>query len=1092
MMHETSSTDLPPESGRLGWGLRWKLLLSVGAVLTVTLVLVSLARTFGIPFTDYSGSFGRQRAAALSGLGQLADLKRDQFIQWLNERRDFAEALSNAHVLRSAISRLKRDIPLDADGIPGQEMKERLEQHPVFKELARHLRQSAAASRSYARIWAADLTSGVIVGSTDQNDVGRRLTDREMMTAVVSSIHRGYVAIEKGTHQPRNNLIICNTISGRSQLEYEEAADIAAVFIALDSEELMVPLLQTRGTLGESGEIIIVDADLRLASSSRTKPPAEQGTYGESRILWTPAELAVQGHEGIVMDTDHQGVPVLAAYRHLRVSPMEGWGLVVKRHQSEVFGPLWDEVILSSVVSVAGLICAGFLISVLAHRISQPVENLSKTAEAVQKGDLTVRAPVSGTDELAILAVGFNTMVEKIQRWHEDLETQVRSRTRALEQLNSELEEEITERERVQLALEESEQRLMLAMESSNEGLWDFDTRLNTVLRSPRFYTMLGYEPGEFPPGLDGWKSKVHPDDLPQVLEALEDYLGGRRSDYEVEFRMVAKSGDPRWILSRGKVVERDGEGNPVRMVGTHTDVTDKKNAEEALRQSEKLYRTLFERAGDAIFILDAEEHAAGRIVAANPAACRMHGYTETELLDMSISDLDAPEDRHRISERMTRMLAGEWVTGEVTHIRKDGAVLPMEISAGLIMIGDHKYVLAIDRDVTERKKAHELLLQTERIKAVGEMAGGVAHNFNNLLQIVEGASEMGLAYIQRANLAEVKSCFEKILASSRMGAQTVKRLQDFARVRNDDPVSGGTVFDLAKTAQQAIEMSKPLWKTAAEREGLSITVNHHLDEDCLVLGKENELFEVLLNLIKNATEALPGDGEINVSCRLEAGKVVLKVQDDGVGIAREHLGNVFEPFWTSKGFRGTGMGLASSYGIVARHGGGISVESAVGKGAVFSVTLPAARRPLEEKDAVPEEKSPATYRILVVDDMRPVAELIAVTFTRRKQTVFMALSGEEALRVFEKEPVDAVICDLGMPDMNGWQVGKAIKEKCEAAGIKKPPFILVTGWGGQIGEKEMMAESGVDAVFEKPVDTRKLLQAIGELLQAPAPKSDI
>ncbi|MFW9998000.1 MAG: ATP-binding protein, partial [Candidatus Odinarchaeota archaeon] len=205
----------------------------------------------------------------------------------------------------------------------------------------------------------------------------------------------------------------------------------------------------------------------------------------------------------------------------------------------------------------------------------------------------------------------------------------------------------------------------------------------------------------------------------------------------------------------------------------------------------------------------------------------------------------------------------------------------------------------------------------------------------------------------------------------------------------------------------------------------------------------ENELFEVIVNLIKNAGEALlPRGGEIKVRTATEGGNVVLHVEDNGVGIPKKNLDRVFSPFFTTKGLRGTGMGLASSYGIVLRHGGMISVESQEGHGTTFTVKLPL----VEDKD---EESQagvtvlPRQLRILVIDDSEPIVRMLRGGLERFGQKVFTATSGDKGTAVFEQESPDLVICDLGMPGMNGWEVGKKIKEVCSAREAPKPSFIM-------------------------------------------------
>jgi CheY-like chemotaxis protein/anti-sigma regulatory factor (Ser/Thr protein kinase) len=252
--------------------------------------------------------------------------------------------------------------------------------------------------------------------------------------------------------------------------------------------------------------------------------------------------------------------------------------------------------------------------------------------------------------------------------------------------------------------------------------------------------------------------------------------------------------------------------------------------------------------------------------------------------------------------------------------------------------------------------------------------------------------------------------------------------------------------------------------------------------ERCFVNAKESEITEVLVNLVKNAAEALPTGGEIRIKTFFEGGEVILQVMDNGVGIKREHLKKVFEPFWSSKEVTsGTGMGLAVSHGIISRHGGSISVESEERQGAIFTVTLPLAKAPQEVSMASGTKMFRAKLNILVIDDIPVIVMHLEAILTKHQQTVFSATSGEEALEIFRNNKIDMVFCDLSMPGMNGWEVGRAIRAICQERDLPKTQFILLTGWGGQELEQEKIIESGVDAIVEKPIDNKKLMATVRE-----------
>jgi CheY-like chemotaxis protein len=280
---------------------------------------------------------------------------------------------------------------------------------------------------------------------------------------------------------------------------------------------------------------------------------------------------------------------------------------------------------------------------------------------------------------------------------------------------------------------------------------------------------------------------------------------------------------------------------------------------------------------------------------------------------------------------------------------------------------------------------------------------------------------------------------------------------------------------------QKALDMSETWWKSMPERQGFEVILTKDLMSDCFVQGEENELLEVVINLVKNAVEAMPQGGEIIVRASCEGKNALLTVEDNGVGIPEPDLGRIFEPFFTTKGVHGTGMGLASAYGIILRHGGQISAHRREGGGTRFSVRIPLAGDIREAKPKVRADV-PQRLRVLVIDDQEPIVAMLEQLFARRGHTVLTALSGQEGLNIFEHFPVDVVISDLSMPSMTGWQVGKAIKDLCLERGIPRPLFLILTGWGNRPEDSDLGVEAGIDGILEKPVNFERLMGKIREL----------
>ena len=499
------------------------------------------------------------------------------------------------------------------------------------------------------------------------------------------------------------------------------------------------------------------------------------------------------------------------------------------------------------------------------------------------------------------------------------------------------------------------------------------------------------------------------------------------------------------------------------------------------LEESAAKYRSLFENAQEAIFI--AQD---GYVRFFNPRFTDLSGCSSQEVSSQPLASMVYPEDQSILSEQQIKSLGKEPTPNIASFriVRKDSTeVWVQNNSIGVDWLG-RPATLNFLTDITDIKKASDLNVRTERLKAIADLAGGVAHNFNNVLQVVISGSELALDDLTKGDTSRVRTNLERIRDSSIFGADTVKRLQSFAKVRSEDTELENNLFDLSKIVRQAADISRPWWKTNLEKKGLQIKMGLNLKDGCMVLGKESELFEVLINLIKNAAEAMPDGGNINISTRADRDDVVLELQDTGTGIPESDLKKMFEPFWTTKGAMGTGLGLAVSHGIISSHGGTISVNSKFRHGTTFTIKLPLSKASVQEISSSPTSILDLNLKVLVIDDTEPILTLMRDMLTGYRQTVLTAKSGAEGLDIFKNHEIDIVICDLGMPGMSGWEVGKMVRSICGEKGIPKTPFLLLTGWGGQSLGPDKIVESGIDGVLEKPIHSQSLLGMIRRVVK--------
>lgn len=472
-------------------------------------------------------------------------------------------------------------------------------------------------------------------------------------------------------------------------------------------------------------------------------------------------------------------------------------------------------------------------------------------------------------------------------------------------------------------------------------------------------------------------------------------------------------------------------------------------------------------------------------IILENIKMIELSGYATEELIDRNMTDLVFPDDQNIFMEQQDHSLnsSPEPLISRFRIIKKDQSLIWAQNNSVLILWDGKPSILNFLTDITQIKLAGDLQVRTERLKAIGELASGVAHNFNNLLQILLGGVELSLIDLESGNISKVQNSLEQIRNSIKLGAETVKRLQSFAGIRSHNLANEPKVFDISDSLTQAFDITRPLWKTNLERNDVSMNVKLEIEPGCLVCGNESEFFEVFVNLIKTAVEAMPNGGMIGASTAVRDRSVLITIQDSGKGIPEHDLEKMFEPFWSTKGASGTGLGLSVSRNIVIAHGGSISAHSKLGHGTSFTIQVPFAETAPEKVPDKFDEIATCPLTGLVIDDSKSIVTLLEGLLTAYGQTVLGACSGTDGVKLFEGSHVDLVICDLGMPDMSGWEVGRNIASISARRGSPKPPFLLLTGWGGQTLEDARLRESGVDGVLEKPIDAKRLFGLIQRVI---------
>jgi signal transduction histidine kinase/CheY-like chemotaxis protein len=396
------------------------------------------------------------------------------------------------------------------------------------------------------------------------------------------------------------------------------------------------------------------------------------------------------------------------------------------------------------------------------------------------------------------------------------------------------------------------------------------------------------------------------------------------------------------------------------------------------------------------------------------------------------------------------------------------------------------RHVAELSRYIAEQERILEKFTQIEKLSAIGELASGVAHDFNNTLAGILGRAQLLQAHSKDAK--EVERGLEIIIKTAKDGAKTVKRIQDFARQRRDYDFEPIAVDQLLLDVS---EITRPRWKDGAEAANVYIALELRLNTKALVMGDASELREVMVNMIFNAVDAMPTGGNITLSAAEIDGQVTIGITDTGAGMTEEVRSKVFDPFFTTKGKAGMGLGLAVSYGIICRHEGTVDVESAVGQGTRFLIKLPVTRKALVglSGDAKIKQVAPGSepqVRILVVDDESFIRELLRDILESEGHLVAEAEDGFQALALFASESFDAVFTDIGMPGMSGWDLARAIRERNVDI-----PLAVLTGWGEAVSSHERKT-AAVNWVVSKPFDVNRVVEILKEisLLQTEKMKS--
>lgn len=695
---------------------------------------------------------------------------------------------------------------------------------------------------------------------------------------------------------------------------------------------------------------------------------------------------------------------------------------------------------------------------------------------------------------------------------------------------------DVTEKYRVEELARERAMQLSLVIRGGDLGYWDWNVPTNKLVVNDRWLTMLGLDPEGHPASMDLWNSRVHPDDAHKLVRLVEEVilnpvgLGG-----EVEIRAHHTAGHCVWILDKFSVVERAADGSPLRVVGTHLDITARKRAESELRESEK--RSDDEQKENAKRLLEInsaliqqkralDQHALvsitdvhGTITYANEKFCDISGYAAGELVGKTHRVINSGCHSSDFFSALWRDIgAGLVWHGEIGNRKKSGELYWVKSTVVPLMTADGQPTsyIAISTDITASRESERVrrelegqLLQAQKMEAIGTLAGGIAHDFNNILGIVSGNAEM--LGTEAMLTPKQRNCQARIVAASDRAGDLVRQILNFSR--KQDATREIVLFD--RLIADALEFLRSSIPASTSMTGTFSAGDSRVRVDV------TQIHQVVMNLVTNAWQALPGqqglitvdttivdasEGILAQDTALPAGSYVqpagsyvqpagrhvqpagryvqLDVSDNGPGIPPELSDRIFEPFFTTKQpGKGTGLGLAVVHGVVRRHDGMIEVRNREGGGTIFRVLLPVVADPVSQ--SVPCRQPPVGggKRVLVVDDEAALAELASMILTDVGYQVTTCGSPRTALTMLSgNDPgFEVLVMDLAMPGMTGCQLAEAVHARHPGL-----PIVLTTGFIDPTSEGEL-ARLGLDGVLMKPWTMRSLAQAVHVALQKAA-----
>jgi len=992
-------------------------------VTIVVIVAVQALQIAGVPFTDYEGRSEIRRQEAFQTLSMLADIKEERLVRMFKDCKADAQAVASRNYLNSLIEEVIKLAHTD-NVIESKDLKEwsGFQKSPVYKDIAGELINTKEIYPRFDRIQIADVNSGRFVFSTNPSDLGRNVSDKPFFQRPLL-IHGPYINdIERATY---GNMPVCHI---SCPLKDKTGKTFAILVFVLNVDQEVRPVLHTGDGLGLTGEALLINHNVNILT--KLKHPLANGTQAkvfDFKIQARPAVLAAGGQEGIIETDDYRQVPVLAAYRHIRISPDWGWGMVVKRDVSDILAPIKEDVVYTSWFALVAAVIIILLVTSIVRRMTSPLMALTHTADRLSDGDYSVRTELSGNDEIGRLGVAFDTMADTIQQTWAAMD----DRTRELEHTTGALQEQqkvqegtltivntlssvATLSELVQDGL-----RHMMEATGSQIGVVYLDDldgskmlkRITQRGISDNTLLPVEIEPGQGVIGLAAIEKKIEViKDIPEETEFLISSVAGKSK--------------PKTLISIPLVLQ--GQCIGVIALASMHDIPE---------------------AGIDIV-----------------HACQVQFAT-------AVSNAHANVKKSKLAEQLTS------INQDLASKNEELQAQSEELHAQTEQLQAQTEELHATAAELEAQRVQ--LEEASRLKS--EFLSNMSHELRTPLNSVLALAQL---MITRGPGKKVDTDIEHLGIIERNGRHLLNLINDILDIAKIE--SGRMDLILSKFVpegiiQEAIATVTPLVK----EKGL--TINLENDDLPEMYNDKDKLKQILLNLLSNAVK-FTDDGYVGLTVCTSGENITFQVSDSGIGIGAQHLEHIFEEFRQVDGsstrrYEGTGLGLAISQRLAHHLGGEITVVSEPDKGSTFTLTVPIKKSggtPSRVSAESPLPLAPVSHnklKVLVVDDEPEPRALICKTLEQLGYEPVEAMNGVEALHLAKTINPFAITLDILMPGMDGWEVLQKIKSDTETSTI---PVVIVS----VSCDKDTGQALGASGYLVKPVNDNALKLELDRIKQ--------